>query len=352
MYYPEILFDCERMRRPFTGKYAFCRELALRLADESKKHSCSFGLYLPEVAEPFCPELPHVGFKRFHKWVMPHDRNLKVFHSTTPLSRYYPKDRRVSIITTVHDLNYLHYEVSKKEFEWHDRRTLNAIRRSDRIVTISEDAKRDILAHYGDPGKPIDVIYNGLNTFSGDIQAPERIPEGKFLFSVCRITRSKNLHTLPALLEGNDYKLFIAGKDIKDGHLGQIFEEARRWGTADRLIYTGPVSEGVKHWYLQNCEAFLFPSLAEGFGLPVLEALQYGKPVFCSDRTSLPEIGGDLVFYFNHGFEPRAMQDEFRRGMDDFRRNPPGEERIKAHLAGFSWEKAAKEYFELYLKSL
>jgi len=352
MSYPEILFDCERMRRPYTGKWAFCKELATRLAAEAAKHQHSFGLYLPEVAEPFCPEVPHVEFKRYHKWIMPHDSNLKLFHSTTPLSRYYPKDGKVKIITTVHDLNYLHYELSKKEYDWHDKRTLNAIRRSDRIVTISEDARRDILEHYGDPGKPIDVIYNGLNTYSGSVQAPEKKPEGKFILSVCRITLSKNLQTLPALLEGNDYRLVIVGKDLKDGQLEQIFAEAKRYGVEDRLIYTGPVSEAEKYWYLQNCEAFLFPSLAEGFGLPVLEALQYGKPVFCSDRTSLPEIGQDLVYYFNHDFEPRAMQEEFRQGMEKSLREPLSMDIINKHLAKFSWEKAAEKYFNIYLKTL
>jgi glycosyltransferase involved in cell wall biosynthesis len=67
------------------------------------------------------------------------------------------------------------------------------------------------------------------------------------------------------------------------------------------------VDDSVKAWLLANCEAFLFPSLAEGFGLPPLEAMHFGTPVFLSDRTSLPEVGGTQAGYFRE-FSASAMR--------------------------------------------
>ena len=124
-------------------------------------------------------------------------------------------------------------------------------------------------------------------------------------------------------------------------------DEAKKWGVEKRVKIIGPIDEGVKHWYLQNCEAFAFPSIAEGFGLPVVEAMYYGKPIFLSPYTSLPEIGGDLATYFNPEFDPEGMQDEFIKGMNRYR-DENLEEKIKERSKIFSWDEAAKEYWKIY----
>ena len=94
--------------------------------------------------------------------------------------------------------------------------------------------------------------------------------------------RKKNFHVLPRILKGNDYRLVIAGNISSNSYCAEILEQAREWGVESRVTITGPVSEPVKQWYLQNCDAFVFPSIAEGFGLPVIEAMRYGKPIFTS----------------------------------------------------------------------
>ena len=117
-----------------------------------------------------------------------------------------------------------------------------------------------------------------------------------------------------ALLKDNDYELIIAGNI--SNYFERILEEARKWNVEDRVNIIGPISEGLKHWYLKNCLAFAFPSIAEGFGLPVVEAMYYGKPIFLSSYTSLPEVGGDLATYFNKEFDPEGMRLEFIEGME------------------------------------
>ena len=90
----------------------------------------------------------------------------------------------------------------------------------------------------------------------------------------------------------------------------------------------------------------MFPSLAEGFGLPVIEAMHHGKPVFLSTHTSLPEIGGDAAYYFDT-FEPAHMAQVLERGMADFAAND-GPARVRAHASQFTWEKAGAAYLALY----
>ncbi len=125
----------------------------------------------------------------------------------------------------------------------------------------------------------------------------------------------KNFHVLPALLVGNDHELIISG--VETPYKSKIMEEAEKFGVTDRVKITGTISEEDKAWYYKNCTAFVFPSIAEGFGLPVIEAMHFGKPVFLSTHTSLPEIGGDAAFYFPT-FEPADMQATFANGMAEF----------------------------------
>ena len=341
-----ILLDCERMRKPFSGKYTYCRDLALALERESLNRKEKLGVYLPECVGPFLENLPHVAWHRFHKWMFHAGKDVRLFHHTTPLTRYVPSS--VPVVTTVHDLNFLHFENNPRKKEREDKCTREAIQRSQRIITISEAARKDILDFYGDPGKPIDVIYNGVKPYNGPVVKPASAPEGDFILSICRLTRSKNLQTLPPLLEGNDFKLVIVGKNIEHGQIEEILDIAGKWNVRDRIIFTGGIPEEEKHWFLRHCKAFLFPSLAEGFGLPVIEAMQYGIPTFISDRTSLPEIGGDCAFYFNHEFDPEGMRQECEKGMADFRGGKITPEAMKRRAALFSWETAARQYYDIY----
>lgn len=272
------------------------------------------------------------------------DSSVKVWHSAHQQTSYIPP-KGVKQVLTVHDLNFLYEKPIKKH-----RRYLSALQRhvdrADYIVAISESTRRDLTDNINLKGKPVEVVYNGLNHFDGDIVPPVSKPEGKFLFSVGTVLPKKNFHVLPVLLKDNDYKLIIAGN--KSSYEKKIMEEAANFGVQDRVSIIGPVTDSVKYWYIKNCSAFLFPSVAEGFGLPVIEAMYYQKPVFLSDRTSLPEIGGNHVFYFDHDFEPEAMVEQFRNGLRLFENGGVDKELMKQHALSFSWERTARRYIEIY----
>ena len=121
----------------------------------------------------------------------------------------------------------------------------------------------------------------------------------------------------------------------------QIYEK----NLENRVFLVGSVTEAEKSYLIENCHAFLFPSLLEGFGLPPVESMRRGKPTFVSQKTSLPEICGDHAYYFT-SFDPHDMADVLAEGLKDF-----SESKVNAMIAWaeqYTWKKAAKSYLDIY----
>ena len=281
---------------------------------------------------------------------MPGTRQFDLWHVTTAISWYRPFNRHTKNIFTLHDLNFL---IEEKGNVKRNKRLLSQIQqrvnRADHITAISHfvigQAKQFL--EFGD--KKISVIYNGCNVPEfREFEEPAYKPERKFIFSIGLIQPRKNFHTLPALLKGNNYELIIAGPN-SFGYGDKIIAEAKKHGVGERVKLIGTISERQKYWMYKNCEAFVFPSIAEGFGLPVLEAMYFGKPVFTSNKSSLPEIGGDAAWYFNN-FDPEYMRQVFNDGMEVYYNTMPVQ-KIKTQAAKFNWDTIAVQYLDLY-KSL
>jgi glycosyltransferase involved in cell wall biosynthesis len=110
------------------------------------------------------------------------------------------------------------------------------------------------------------------------------------------------------------------------------------------------ISDAHKAWAYSQCTAFLFPSLTEGFGLPPIEAMHFGKPTFLARRSCLPEIGGDAAEYFDD-FTPGAMRGVIEHGL----LRHDHEQRasfVQAHAAQFDWDVCAARYLDLYRRLL
>ncbi|MEO5562035.1 MAG: glycosyltransferase family 1 protein, partial [Chitinophagaceae bacterium] len=271
-----------------------------------------------------------------------------IWHVATTISWYRPFNKRTRTILTIHDLNFLDQaEFTASGRKRYLRLTQEKVKRADYLTFISEFAHQQALQHMDLHNKPYKIIYNGCNApmASQGFHEPLKKPTKPFLFSIGQLHSRKNFHVLPALLINNDYELILAGMKDFD-YVNKITSEAKRLGVADRVKLVGPVTNEEKYWYYQHCLAFLFPSKAEGFGLPVLEAMHFGKPVFISRFTSLPEIGGNAAYYFDN-FEPEAMNEVFEKGMNDYNNNERTAA-IKKHADSFSWGKAVQEYLGVY----
>jgi glycosyltransferase involved in cell wall biosynthesis len=250
-------------------------------------------------------------------------------------------------VYTLYDFSYLIEDAANEKRNARLlKETQRRIDRADYITGISQFAIDEAHKHLNLRGKPTQAIPLGctVNTFP-DFDAPGYRPSKPFLFTIGLVQPRKNFHVLPPLLAGNEYELVIAGLN-EFGYGKEVEEAARKYGVSNRVKLIGPASEQEKDWYYRHCEAFLFPSYAEGFGLPVIEAMYHGKPVFSSDRTSLPEVGGDAAYYF-HDFSPEAMREVFRKGMENYHTLHPVN-KIKAQATRFSWQNCANEYLNLY----
>lgn len=342
-----IWLDAERMKYPHTGLYHFCKELGTALvANRTKQEELTF--YLPGKLEGFFgKEVNYLSQQIFHKLYLPALGPIDIWHALQQDSEYYPRHRIIPTVLTVHDLNFLHQPgKSSSSVKRALDRLQSKINRAQYIVTISSFVLEELKEHVNLCSVPTSVIYNGCNFSSVLPREPKTVPNRPFLFTIGTVAAKKNFHVLPALLEKNDDLLIIAGIIQDESYLEAIRIEARRFGVADRVVFTGPISEEEKQWYYSQCKAFVFPSLAEGFGMPVLEAMYFGKPAFLSTHTSLPEIGGSLAYYFQ-SFDPKEMQEVLEQGLQHYVTHSPAEA-IKAHAVSFSWHTAARKYLEVY----
>ena len=147
-----------------------------------------------------------------------------------------------------------------------------------------------------------------------------------------------------AMKELPNLKLFLCG-NATSKYADKIRTLITKHKLEKRVVITGEVSEAEKNWMFENCKAFVFPSLSEGFGLPVVESMHFGKPLILSKLTSLPEIGGKEAIYLDNFLpEEIASKIEFAIKND----TPERQKLLKDRASFFSWQKAAEQYLEMY----
>jgi glycosyltransferase involved in cell wall biosynthesis len=222
------------------------------------------------------------------------------------------------------------------------------IERAEALVFPCEFTRAIVRKHFAIQGKRTAIIPYGNCLAPGAEAEPQQgPPTQKFLFSIGALLAKKNFHVLvPMLQRIPEYSLVIAG-DASTAYAEKILDDAAYYGVSERLLLTGPISDEEKVWWYKHCEAFVFPSLSEGFGLPVVEAMSLGKPVFISNLTSLPEVGGVEAYYWET-FDPDIMAEKFKEGMREYQGDAAKAQRIRQWAGRFSWESCGKLYMELY----
>ena len=339
----DVLVAFDSMKYPNTGFFSFGKSLGEALIDQNKgKYKLYFYVH-PKASYLFDKKVSLVFFSKLHRFFFPEPDRFALTHFTDQYCRLPLQKIRGKKILTLHDMQYdSNWSESKKDK--HFKKLQLYITLCDKVVTISHFVASEIIKHFPEAKDKLSVIYNGADKLvATEGHTPVYQPQKPFLFTIGHISERKNFHVLPALLVSNDYELIISG--VETPYTAKIMEEAVKYRVQDRLKITGTISEEDKAWYYKNCTAFVFPSTAEGFGLPVIEAMHFGKPVFLSTYTSLPEIGGDAAFYFD-SFEPTSMQKTFADGMVAF--DSAMQEKVIAHAEKFDWQQTAKEYLALY----
>jgi|GEM_PF-35387 len=351
------------------GRYA--EHLAAALADQHPDSISQFANYTHDAKPiPALSTLPmhstHMGYKpwRMAVWLaqmtrLPFNQLIgptDVFHATEHLLMPL---RGVPTVLTVHDLIFkLFPEHHKKLNYWY----LNAamplyVKRADHIIAVSECTKRDLMAHYGTPEHKITVIYEAAAPHFQP-QPPERIEAvrakynlpARYLMTVGTIEPRKNLACLVEALsilraDHPDLNLVVVGS------LGwmteSFFEAIERFGQQDAVIRPGYVPDDDLPAMLGGAVAAVIPSLYEGFGLPVLEAMACGVPVACSSTSSVGEIAGEAALTFDPT-DVGEMVLAIRTLVEN--ESMLGELREKGlrRASEFSWVRAASETWGVY----
>ncbi|MES2320610.1 MAG: glycosyltransferase family 1 protein [Pseudomonadota bacterium] len=348
---PALLITLDSMRFANTGLYTFGHSLGREILRQGGAEF-DINAYTYPVQQGFLGSAAgYVLHHKIHRYFFPLRAKFDVVHFADQYCRFGPKRVNGKTVMTVHDLNQIYEQpAGSRKLEKHLRRMRVKIAGADKVVAISNFVAADVVRYFPEARDKISVIYNGTDfTTAPDGHCPQYQPEGAFLFTVGMVCAKKNFHVLVPLLRDNARTLVISGI-VKEDYKQKILAEAARYGVSERVVVTGPVSHHDKDWYYANCEAFVFPSLAEGFGLPVIEAMHHGKPVFLSTLTSLPEIGGDAAYYFDN-FEPDHMSAVLERGLVHFSANH-GADVVRHHASQFTWEKAGAAYLALYRSCL
>jgi glycosyltransferase involved in cell wall biosynthesis len=349
----KIILDCDLMKYPHSGLYHYCLNLGKqvqKLIDEENAGSISFYVPPGEKNTFGTNAKSIVERKSIWNFFNPVLKKCNIWHAPFQSGRIFPDKKKypgIKVLLTIHDLNPLHEGKLPGEQQKSLSHTQSLIDKSDAIVCISEFCKSDVLKNCDVKDKPVYAIHNGTHkVHPPQLNGASYKPTRPFLFGMGYVNKKKNYHVLLPLLKDETVELVIAGRLDEPDYISAIKSNAEKSGVAERLHVLGPVSEGEKSWYFNNCMAFVHPSLAEGFGAPVVEVMQFGKPLFLSSLTSLPEIGGDAAFYFS-SFESHHMQQVFCEGMKRYERENM-QDVIKKRGMEFSWEEKAKKYLKVY----
>lgn len=354
-----VLIDVERLKYPKSGIANVCISLIKGL--DQKISAFNYTFYGPKTNIPATKsKFNTINWKFWQKKIPVSTSSFDLIHTTHQLSEYFHSlKKNQKKVVTLHDLNFLHDNSSVRKIEKSKRLVQKNIGNADAIVCISEFVKDDFIKNKHlfqlRENVKIEVVYNGLmfpekENFTA-LQDYSFIHE-KFILNIGVLFPKKNQNVLLDLISKNDRHLVLITSSAKSEYKEKFLEKVKTLGLTGRVHILENVENDEKYFLLHHCEAYCHPSLAEGFGIPPVEAMYFGKPVFLSKLTSLPEIGGDLAFYFED-FSAEKMNDVYLNGISTFNKDREAfQTRLKTRALEFSYLKMAESYENLYKELL
>lgn len=244
-------------------------------------------------------------------------------------------------LTVVHDLAFERYPqaYSPAERAYLRLTTRWATMRSPLLITVSESTKADLVSVYGVRPERIRVVPLGTSPPKVGAAPASRLAElglnGNFVLQVGRIETRKNQAAALAAVERLDgVTLAVAGPE-RDSAL------AARLRSSSRCRVLGRVDQPTLELLYQRAGAVIVPSLYEGFGLPVLEAMARGKVVVAARASSLPEVGGDAALYFHAAADPEQLAQVLEVALDDEPLRTSLAKAARARARTFTWDRCA-----------
>src|SRR3989344_5872177 len=260
------------------------------------------------------------------------------------------------VVTTIHDLstarfnnpikNWLVFKFKQLVYKQVIKRVA---RKSEVLITPSNWVKYDVAQFAGISPEKINVTYEAADIIHDNPQPVANLEKQKFIMYVGRPQPHKNLKRLvqafsEVQLTHPKLKLALVGKT--DSNYLLLKKYVHQQGISG-IVFTDFVTEGQLRWLYENAQAYVFPSLSEGFGLPGLEALAHGLPLVSSRATCLPEIYKDAAVYFNP-INSSDMADKIKMVLEDKELTAKLRQKGAKVASLYSWERTAEQTLALY----
>ena len=339
--------------RPATGVAVYARNLTVELArlrpDErfawfyrSNRYFRSFRSRLPKNARRRLLEGPSMHLRT---------RRLRLFHG---LNQRLPAGLSVPKVATFHDLFALTGEYSTPDFrERFAGLARETAQRAEHIIAVSGHTATQVAERLQFPASRISVVHHGAEPLGlpsrarrAEVLKSLGVPR-PFVLHIGALQVRKNLGRIVESFElaGGSTRLVLAGSD-GFGARG-ILDRIRISRARDRILRVGHVDDEARGTLYAEAEALLFPSLDEGFGLPVVEAFAAGLPVITSSVSALPEVAGDAAVLVNP-YAPEEIADALKRVLDDSDLRAELRRKGLARAQRFTWQRCADETWKVY----
>lgn len=348
-------------KRMGVGEYAF--QLLHRFAKVDRS-DLRFVIYLKDNPLPHMPDRhKHWQYrvlrpeKLWTQWRLPldlywHHPKPDVFFTPT---HYAPRFSPVPTVMSIMDLSYLYFPELFNKGDLYKLRnwTEYSVKQATKILTISNASRNDIIKEYKVPEADVVTTHLGIkepvslepHVYSmNELKAKYGIADNYFLF-VGTLQPRKNIVRLIeafAKVHKKDHNLQLVIVGRRGWMYEEILEAPEKYGVTDAVKFLENIGDDELPMFYKNAIAYVLPSLYEGFGLPVLEAMQYDCPVITSKISSLPEAGGDAALYVN----PKDASDIAEKMEKLLNHEAARKELIakgREQVKKFSWDKTAKE---------
>ncbi len=293
-----------------------------------------------------------IGYKKFLDELSP-----DLVHFCMPQQPLLYKGLRV---TTMHDMTLLNtYNSDKNWLVFHAKQFVGGFvwkriaRISDHVIAISQNTKREYqeFSHIAD-GK-VSVVYESGEVLKGKLETYTKLPFERFILYVGQQPDYKNIRRLMdahqlLLADNPELGLVLVGRMNPDTVANQHYAESKHY---KNIHFTGFLPDSQRDWLFTKTEAYVFPSLMEGFGLPPLEAMAYGTPVISSSASCMPEVLGDAAEYFNPT-DVDEMARTIEKVLSDEQLREVMVQRGYKQVGKYSWKRMAEETHAIYMNVL
>lgn len=303
---------------------------------------------------------------RFERWTLPLELLLVRPHVLHLPDFIAPRHRCCPTVVTVHDLAFLRYpDILDSAATAYYRQVGDSASRADAVIAVSETTREDMAQFLDLPPERIDVIYEAaapiytpiaLRPGETRVLAGTPVEAQSFMLFVSTLEPRKNLPSVLRALRvcldrrpDRAYRLVVAG--ARGWRDEDIFSTVRDLHLEEHVLFAGRVGQYDLRWLYNACRLYVNPSLYEGFGLPLLEAMACGAACLASSSASLPEIGGDAVAYIPP-LDIGAWADGIEMLWDDEDRRETMGRLARARAGQFSWQRAARETLAVYRRAV